>query len=127
MAQKSNNGYSRNAQRHKEIIDRIHTTYVAKNKDYGNSATKTYKEFGPLSYAIRFTDKLERYKSLIAKDAKVMVSNESLLDTLMDLANYSIMAIMDITDDSDTITVSGSTSPASVSEAIAILSTKEIN
>ena len=127
MAQKSSDGYSRNAQRHKEIIDRIHTTYVAKNKDYGNSATKTYKEFGPLSYAIRFTDKLERYKSLIAKDVKVMVSNESLLDTLLDLANYSIMAIMDITDDSDSATISEPPSAASIAEAIAILSTKEIN
>lgn len=44
--------------------------------------------------AIRLEDKLRRYKQLIKQDAEV--KDESIIDTLLDLANYSIMTIIEI-------------------------------
>lgn len=81
---------------HTEILDNMHKIYVSKNTDYGNSAYKTFKEFGVMSYVIRLTDKLNRLKSLTALGSTRMVTDESLMDTLMDMANYSVMAMMDI-------------------------------
>lgn len=80
---------------HKEVIDKLHEVYVAKNKDYGSSATKTFEEFGLISYAIRISDKLNRLKEFV-RCGEMMVSDESIIDTLLDLANYSIMAVIDM-------------------------------
>ena len=44
--------------------------------------------------AVRLDDKLHRFKQLIKQEAEV--KDESITDTLMDLANYAIMAIIEI-------------------------------
>lgn len=44
--------------------------------------------------AIRLEDKLRRYKQLIREAAEV--KDESIIDTLLDLGNYSIMTIIEI-------------------------------
>lgn len=64
-----------------------------KNKDYGNAAHESYKEFGLISYVIRLNDKMKRLKSLTKPGVEQEVKNESIEDTLMDLAAYAIMAI----------------------------------
>ena len=46
---------------------------------------------------IRLADKLSRFKTLSRK-ADQQVSNESLRDTLMDLANYAIMTVLEMED-----------------------------
>ena len=38
--------------------------HARKNKDYGNAAHESYKEFGLISYVIRLNDKMKRLKSL---------------------------------------------------------------
>ena len=68
--------------------------YEAKNNDYGNSFSDMFNEFGLTSSIIRLSDKLNRLKSLNTKEA--MVKDESIIDTLMDLANYSIMTIVEL-------------------------------
>lgn len=73
-----------------ELID----LYEIKNADYGNSFGETFKEFGMTMTAIRLDDKLRRYKQLIKSEQKV--KDESIRDTLLDLANYAIMTIMEI-------------------------------
>lgn len=79
---------------HKKIIDEIHETYQKKNADYGNSFEEQFKEYGLLSAVIRLDDKLRRLKQLNKQDAKV--KDESIEDTLLDLANYSIMTVMEL-------------------------------
>lgn len=69
-------------------------TYKRKNNDYGNSFTKTYEEFGNTMSIIRLQDKLERFKRL--SKATQEVKDESIIDTLLDLANYSIMTVMEL-------------------------------
>ena len=82
-------------EKHKEICNKLNTLYEAKNKDYGDSFGKSYKEYGLTMSCIRLEDKLNRLKNLnFNKCAKVQ--NESIEDTLMDLANYAIMTLIEL-------------------------------
>ena len=69
--------------------------YIKKNHDYGNSFTETYRKLGIISAVTRMLDKMNRIVSLVTKD-KQEVNDESLRDTLIDLANYAVMAIMEL-------------------------------
>lgn len=79
---------------HKLICTSLNTLYAEKNKDYGDSFGKSYKEYGMVMAAIRLEDKLNRFKNLIKNEQQV--KDESIADTLMDLANYSIMTIIEM-------------------------------
>jgi len=79
---------------HREICERLNKLYAAKNKDYGDSFGSGFKEYGLAMPAIRLDDKLSRFKQLIRHEAEV--KGESIIDTLMDLANYSIMTIIEL-------------------------------
>lgn len=69
-------------------------TYKAKNADYGDSFSKSYQEFGLTAPVVRISDKVERLKALSKADAKV--KDESIRDTLIDLANYAIMTAVEM-------------------------------
>lgn len=75
------------------ICQDLMALHARKNKDYGNAAHESYKEFGLISYVIRLNDKLNRLKSLTKPGTEMEVKDESIIDTLKDLAAYSIMAI----------------------------------
>lgn len=82
------------ADRFKEITDKMSDTYKRKNSDYGNSFSKLFEECG-MTYAYgHLAEKVERINSLRKNDAKV--HGESMIDSLYDLANYSILTIMEI-------------------------------
>ncbi|WP_061280808.1 nucleotide modification associated domain-containing protein [Clostridium botulinum] len=80
--------------RHKNICQDLNKLYEAKNKDYGDSFGKSYQEYGLTMACIRLEDKLNRLKSL-AKGSEQQIKDESIEDTLKDLANYSIMTIIE--------------------------------
>ena len=90
---------SSKAQRHKIICDRLTETYQNKNHDYGDSFSEGYKEDGLLSVKTRLMDKYFRFKTLIKAEGKV--KDESIIDTLLDMANYAIMAVIEMEDDKD--------------------------
>lgn len=79
---------------HQMICDKLHGLYVAKNSDYGNSFAMVRDEF-PEAILIRLSDKLNRLKMLIRGEKTALVSNESIEDTLIDLANYAIMELVE--------------------------------
>lgn len=81
-------------EKHKELCDRIHDTCVAKNHDYGNSASDLYNKFGLISYIVRMNDKMNRINTLIKREAEV--KDEKITDTLLDLANYCLLAVADM-------------------------------
>ena len=82
------------ADRFKEITDKMFETFKAKNHDYGSSFSNLFKECG-MTYAYgHMAEKLERVKSLMKDDAKV--NGESMRDSLLDLANYAILTIMEL-------------------------------
>ncbi|WP_434302710.1 nucleotide modification associated domain-containing protein [Clostridium botulinum] len=78
---------------HQGICDELNKIYKAKNHDYGDSFGETYKKLGIISAVTRITDKVNRLQSLCTKDSLV---DESIKDTLMDLANYSIMTLIEL-------------------------------
>ena len=63
--------------------------FKKKNKDYGDS----FATYGPIGVIVRIGDKISRLNS-ITKNGINMVNDESLRDTLIDLHNYSAMAVM---------------------------------
>lgn len=73
------------------LLDQIKDTHEKKNHDYGNSFAKSMDEFGMLAAAIRLSDKLNRFKSLIKSEAQV--KDESIEDTLLDMAAYAVMTV----------------------------------
>lgn len=75
-----------------DITQNMAKTYAAKNHDYGNSFEQSLDEFGIVASVVRMGDKMNRIKSLVKKEAQV--KDESIKDTLLDLANYSIMTVM---------------------------------
>lgn len=81
------------AEIHKQICDNLNTIYKAKNADYGDSFAVLRQQY-PEAIIIRLSDKLNRLKTLITKREQ-RVQDESIEDTLMDLANYAIMEIME--------------------------------
>ena len=78
----------------KSITDKMCDIYKQKNSDYGNSFSNLFKECG-MTYAYgHMAEKLERVKSLMKDEAKV--NGESMRDSLLDLANYAILTIMEL-------------------------------
>ena len=63
--------------------------FIKKNKDYGDA----FATYGVVGVIMRMEDKLHRYLS-ITKNGVNLVNDESIKDTLIDLHNYSAMAIM---------------------------------
>lgn len=61
-----------------------------KNADYGSSVQDTYEKFGDVSYLVRITDKYNRICFLL-ENKKVEVRDESITDTIVDLANYCFL------------------------------------
>lgn len=80
---------------HESICKELTDLYERKNHDYGDSFAKSFAEYGMAMPCIRLDDKLNRTKSLIKKQQQ-MVDDEGIKDTLMDLANYAIMTLIEI-------------------------------
>ena len=87
-----------NVERHEDICEELHNLYIAKNHDYGDSFHRTYLEEGLAASRIRISDKLERFK-MLSRNGGQAVKTESMRDTLIDLANYAIMTVMEIDGD----------------------------
>lgn len=75
-----------------DITTNMAKTYAAKNHDYGNSFEQSCDKFGIIASVVRLGDKMNRIESLTTKEAEI--KDESIKDTLLDLANYAIMTVM---------------------------------
>lgn len=63
--------------------------FTRKNQDYGDAFAK----FGVIGVLVRLEDKIQRALSINNKGIN-LVDDEGLRDTLLDLHNYSAMALM---------------------------------
>ena len=83
-------------EQHRQLCEKIHSMYVAKNKDYGDSFTRTRSEakYPELVIVTRLSDKFYRLKTLL-EGAEQQVKSESIDDTLLDLANYCLMELLE--------------------------------
>ena len=78
----------------RDTTDGMYDTFKAKNSDYGNSFSELFAECG-MTYAYgHLSEKLKRVKSLMSDEAKV--KGESMRDSLLDLANYAVLTIMEL-------------------------------
>lgn len=83
--------------KHLSICKQLNQTYREKNADYGDSFGETYRKLGIISAVTRISDKTNRLISLAGKpEAERMVKDESITDTLMDMANYAILTLMEL-------------------------------
>ena len=78
-----------------DITIELRNLYDAKNRDYGNSFGQSFEKWGLPMSCIRLGDKLNRLESF-AKKKDMHVNDESVEDTLRDLANYTIMTLIEI-------------------------------
>ena len=75
-----------------DILNNMLTTYIKKNHDYGNSFDLSLDEEGLTAARIRMGDKWNRFKQL-SKGENALVKDESIRDTLLDLALYCVMTV----------------------------------
>lgn len=78
-----------------DYITEMKDLYIKKNHDYGDSVSKTFDEYGLVSFLVRMDDKMNRIKTL-NKIQDAAVRGEKIEDTLLDLANYAILALTEI-------------------------------
>ena len=81
--------------RHKKLCDELNALYAKKNHDYGDSFYHTFVEEGLAMSRIRLGDKFNRFKTLSRGDGQ-KVNDESIRDTLIDLANYALMTVLEM-------------------------------
>lgn len=91
---------------HKKICNKLNKTYSDKNHDYGDSVHDTYKKYGMVSFLVRMEDKLNRLYTLTKfnpfceNETEIRVKDESIMDTLLDLANYAVIAAVEYSESS---------------------------
>ena len=87
---------NKNVAHHKAICTELSELYARKNNDYGDAFHLSFVEEGMAMARIRLGDKLNRFKTLTKDPNSQGVKDESVRDTLIDLANYAIMAVMEL-------------------------------
>ena len=84
-----------NVKQHESLLRQIHDTYIKKNHDYGDSFSRSFKKYGLVAAMVRMEDKWNRLDNM-ASGAEQKVADETIRDTLLDLAGYCIMTTMEL-------------------------------
>ena len=77
---------------HHDTVSYLNDLYIQKNKRYGNSFDISLDTFGLIAGVVRIGDKYNRLTTLTKGELTEL--DESLKDTLLDMANYCIMSAM---------------------------------
>lgn len=84
-----------NVRRFAELCIAMTQTYDRKNTDYGDSFSRSVQRYGKIAALTRMSDKWNRLENLmLSNDPKV--KDESITDTLIDLASYALMTVMEL-------------------------------
>lgn len=78
----------------KRVAASLAAQYARKNEAYGDSFGKSVKRYGVISALTRMSDKWNRLESLLIDKNNNRVTDESVDDTLLDLATYCIMTVL---------------------------------
>lgn len=78
----------------KEVTEWMNNVYERKNADYGDSFSKTFEKFGMMAVVVRLYDKVERISQISVNEPQVKDETEK--DTLLDIANYAVMALVEL-------------------------------
>ena len=82
------------SQLHEHICQTLNKIYQKKNERYGDSFAKLRNELGHDSILYRVGDKYHRLQQLL-RNPWLTHEDESIDDTLMDLANYCIVELVE--------------------------------
>lgn len=93
-----------------KIQNEARALFKKKNQDYGDA----FANYGAIGVLVRIGDKISRLQSITTRQIS-LINTESLRDTLIDLHNYSAMAIM-LIDEKRPIESSNHTQPVSSPE-----------
>lgn len=88
-----------------ELAEKITDLYRRKNADYGDSFARSLDKYGIVAALVRISDKFNRLESLTAPGREAQVKEESILDTILDLASYAIMSAMWVAEDMEYKTI----------------------
>lgn len=90
--------YEEQEQDHNKICKELNEIFKKKNMVYGDSFHRTFMEEGMATARIRLSDKFYRFKNLTldTPSAIAYCDDESVRDTLLDLANYAILTVMEL-------------------------------
>ncbi len=75
-----------------KYTDNLAETLLEKNQAYGDSFAKSVDKYGLSVIGVRLSDKYNRIEHLITNH-ELKENDESLEDTLLDMAGYSILAL----------------------------------
>lgn len=78
------------------LAKQITETYEKKDTDYKGSYHESVERYGYVAGIVRMSDKFHRAENLLLGDKEALVKDESAVDTLLDLAAYSIMLAMEV-------------------------------
>lgn len=78
-----------------KVCEELSDLYVEKNTRYNNSFGRQFQKKGLSTTVLRIEDKFSRLETL-AENPEDDGGDETIIDTLRDLANYSIMTIMEL-------------------------------
>ena len=78
---------------HGKLCDYLKNLYATKNADYGDSMHPLFQEYGLTAFLVLFGIKIQRIKSLSSGNVS---HYESLEDSLLDLANYALIAVAEL-------------------------------
>lgn len=79
----------------RKLTTEMNGLFARKRRDYGASTRETFAKFGPVSMLTRLNDKMARLENLLLRQECNSVTDESVEDTLLDLANYALITIIE--------------------------------
>lgn len=79
---------------HSETCKKLGELYQKKNHDYDDAFAKRFAKRGMIYPVDKMQEKLDRVEALSRQSQSV--EGESMMDSLMDLANYAIMTLIEL-------------------------------
>jgi len=94
--------YPELAQAFKEVQQEQYELFAGKMLDYGlqnislgsNLSTKEDRDLSLTGIWLRCNDKINRLKNMLKRNGKNYVAGETMLDSFIDISNYSIIAML---------------------------------
>jgi hypothetical protein len=74
-----------------EVLNKIKLLLISKHRDYGSENLLRYGRLGVL---VRLSDKISRLHNLIFEKKEISVKSETIEDTFLDIAGYSIQSMV---------------------------------
>ena len=75
----------------RSVLSKMGDVFVSKNNKYGNSFEISLDKYGMIAALTRISDKFNRAENLILTNNIEGTNDETLVDTLIDMANYCVM------------------------------------